>query len=365
MRTVVVGGGVIGAAIAYYLAKAGAQVTLVERGEVGGESSGAAAGMLIPPAAAVAPGPFRDISLASLALYPALIEAVERESGMTVECIDSGILVLAETPGMIRALRAHTRRQRDSGVRAEWVEGEALREIEPALSTRVLGAVYSPDECHVNPRLVTRALARAAEAAGAEIREKAMLTGFLGRGQRLYGVRTNVGDVSDADNIVLAAGPWTDDLAGRLGVRVPTPPMRGQMLAYRSTALLHAIWGENGYLVPKAGGVVFAGATVEDVGFRKKTTARALAGLRHMATALVPELRNAEVASSWAGLRPGSPDGMPIIGALPGKENVFVAAGHFRSGILLAPITGKLVSQLILEGKTEMPLKAFDPARFR
>jgi len=141
--------------------------------------------------------------------------------------------------------------------------------------------------------------------------------------------------------------------------------MRGQMLAYRSTAVRHAIWGENGYLVPKAGGVVFAGATVEDVGFRKKTTARALAGLRHMASALVPALRGAEVASAWAGLRPGSPDGLPIIGALPGRENVYVAAGHFRNGILLAPITGKLVSQLILEGQTEMSLKPFDPARFR
>jgi len=364
MRTVVVGGGVIGCAIAYYLTKAGVQVTLVERGEVGGEASGAAAGMLIPPAGAAAPGPFRDLCFASLALYPSLIESIQRESRISVECLDSGILVLAETPGLVQPLRAHARRQSEGGRRAEWVEGDALHDLEPALSRRVLGAVYSPEEKHVNPGLVTRALARAAEVAGAEIWEKAMLTGFIGRGARLTGVHTNAAQITDADSIVLAAGPWTDDLTGRLRVRVPTPPMRGQMLSYRSTDVRHAIWGENGYLVPKAGGVVFAGATVEDVGFRKKTTARALAGLRHMATALVPSLRLAEVASAWAGLRPGSPDGLPIIGRLPGRENVYVATGHFRNGILLAPITGKLISQLIVDGTAEVDIAAFSPARF-
>ena len=136
------------------------------------------------------------------------------------------------------------------------------------------------------------------------------------------------------------------------------------MIAYRANGVRHAIWGEQGYLVPKAGGILYAGATVEDVGFRKRTTPRALAGLRRMATALVPGLRRSEVASEWAGLRPGSPDDMPIIGPLPQKENVYVATGHFRNGILLAPITGKLISQLILEGRTEMPLEPFSPARF-
>jgi len=364
LTTVVVGGGVIGCAVTYYLTKAGEDVTLIERGEIAGEASGAAAGMLIPPAGAAVPGPFRDICLASLALYPDLIESIQRESGMAVECVDSGILVLAETPGLIKPLKAHARRQREAGVEAEWVEGGRLQEIEPGLSKRVLGAVYSPREPHVNPGLVTRALARAAGAAGAEVREHTMLTGFLRRGERAYGVRTNAGEITDVDQVVLAAGPWTDVLAGRLGATVPVPPMRGQMLAYRSTSVKHAIWGENGYLVPKTGGIVFAGATVEDVGFRKKTTARALAGLRHMATALVPELRRAEVDSAWAGLRPGSPDGLPIIGRLPGRDNVYVAAGHFRNGILLAPITGKLISQLILEGATELPLKPFSPARF-
>jgi glycine oxidase len=191
-----------------------------------------------------------------------------------------------------------------------------------------------------------------------------MLTGFMGRGQRLSGVRTNTKEIGDVDHVVLAAGPWTDVLAARLGATVPTPPMRGQMLAYKSNMLRHTIWGENGYLVPKTGGMIYAGATVEDVGFRKHTTARALAGLRHMASSLVPSLRGAQVANAWAGLRPGSPDGLPIIGPLPTRENVTVAAGHFRNGILLAPITGKLVTQLVVSGTSEIRLTAFDPARF-
>jgi glycine oxidase len=177
------------------------------------------------------------------------------------------------------------------------------------------------------------------------------------------GVSTNEGEIA-ADAVVLAAGPWTEVLALRLSAKVPTPPIRGQMIAYQSSELRHPVWGEDGYLVPKRGGVLFAGATVEKVGFRKRTTPRALAALRRMATELVPSLRGAPVTTEWAGLRPGSPDDLPIIGRLPRRQNVYVATGHFRNGILLAPITGKLMTQLICGEKTDMSLKAFSPARF-
>jgi glycine oxidase len=164
--------------------------------------------------------------------------------------------------------------------------------------------------------------------------------------------------------VVLAAGSWTGRLARRLGGYIPTRPVRGQMLAYRSNALRHVVWGEEGYLVPKAGGFVFAGATVEDVGFRPSTTHHGLAWLRRMAASMAPRLRYAEVASTWAGLRPGSPDGHPIIGRLPGHDNVVVATGHFRNGILLGPITGKLVADLVLDGRADPLIEPFGPARF-
>jgi glycine oxidase len=244
------------------------------------------------------------------------------------------------------------------------VEGGTLRALEPALSKRLLGAAYSPDGQHVNPGLLTQALARGAAARGATLRQGAGVAGFVRRGGRVTGVRTGAGDTVSAGHVVLAAGPWTRPLARRLGAEVPTRPMRGQMLAYRSNAVRHILWGEDGYLVPKAGGFLFAGATVEDAGFRSRTTSRGLAGLRRMARSVVPALRYGEVASAWAGLRPGSPDGLPIIGRLPGWENVYVASGHFRNGILLGPITGKLIAQLITGGGADVPLEPFSASRF-
>jgi glycine oxidase len=360
---VIVGGGVIGCAAAYHLAGAGASVTLVERGELAGEASGAAAGLLVPPVEAVPTGAYRDLCLAGAAAYPSLVETLESETGIDVQYLESGILLPARSEPHARAVRALAGRDA-LGVPLEWVEGEPLRQLEPALRDGLLGAGYSPRGRHVNPGLLTQALARAAERLGARLRLATGVSRFLTSGGRVAGLRTSGGEKIQADHVVLAAGPWTGRLARRLGAGVPTRPIRGQMLAYRTGAIRHAVWGESGYLVPKAGGFLFAGATVEDVGFRPRTTARALAGLRRMASALVPALRHAEIASAWAGLRPGSPDGRPIIGPLPGWSNVIVATGHFRNGILLGPITGRLVAQLLTTGETEQPLAPFSAERF-
>jgi glycine oxidase len=180
----------------------------------------------------------------------------------------------------------------------------------------------------------------------------------------LRSVRTPDG-VVEARHFVLAAGPWTAALARRLRSYVPVVPMRGQMLALGPAApLSHVIWGQKAYLVPRENNLTFVGATVEDVGFRKRTTVSAIRKLRRGAEEMVPGLRLARMASSWAGLRPGSPDGLPILGLLPGWRNVWVATGHFRNGILLAPITGKLMAASILSGAPLPRLRPFDPARF-
>ena len=142
-----------------------------------------------------------------------------------------------------------------------------------------------------------------------------------------------------------------------------TPPMRGQMLAYKSKAIRHAVWGEDGYLVPKPRGQIFAGATIEDVGFRRTTTARALAGLQRMAAALVPRSPPQPSRLLGQASAPGSPDGLPVIGRLPGKDNVYVATGHFRNGVLLAPITGRLVAELVLTGKPDRRPETVPPER--
>jgi len=363
VRVIVVGGGIIGCSIAYHLRKAGAEVVLLERGEIGGEASGAAAGMLIAPLEDALTPEFQALQNASLALYPRTIEEVEGESGIQVEYKACGMLRTARTESRAKQLRALIKRRPGRIAGLEWVEGRTLRTLEPGLSPRILGAAYSPDDHDVNPGLLTQAFAVAAERLGGEICRGRALTGFLGRGPRLSGVRSN-GDELRAEAIVLAAGPWTGDIVKRLGLRLRTPPMRGQMMAYRSSLLRHAVWGEDGYLAPKPRGFIFAGATVEDAGFRKRTTERGLSGLRRAAAEMAPALRYAEVASAWAGLRPGSPDGLPVLGRLPHRENVYIAAGHFRNGILLAPVTGRLMTQLICEGRTEVDLRPFRPERF-
>jgi glycine oxidase len=315
--------------------------------------------MLIDPIEDAGNRPFDELRKASLAMYPLLLREVQRLSGVDVEYSRKGMLRTAHTEALARRLKALARRRPEIA----WLEGSDLRHLEPSLDPAILGAAWSEGDADLNPGLLTKALAGAAKKLGATIRTQTMLTGFLGRGPYVEGVSSNLGDVL-GDAFVIAAGPWTGLLSQRLGVRLATPPMRGQMLAYRSNLLQHAVWGEDGYLVPKPRGMIFAGATVEDVGFRRGTTERALAGLRRMAASLVPELARAKVASSWSGLRPGSPDGLPVIGRFPGRDNVFLATGHFRNGVLLAPITGALVSDAVLTGRADKRLRPFSPGRF-
>jgi glycine oxidase len=361
---IIVGGGVIGCAIAYNLADAGVRVTILERSEVGAEASGASAGVLAPLDLSMEPGPLLDLCLASMPLHPSLADKLREETGIEVEYVRSGLLRVALTDEDADDLRALAERHQLAGM-LEWVEPEALRRLEPRLAA-ARGGVYSPYLHQVNAHRLTQVLAQAAVGRGVVLRQGVAVTGFVTNGSRVTGVRTGDGRMA-AGHVILAAGSWTGALGRRLGVSLPVKPMRGQMLAFPnfSSPLRHILLGEDsGYLAPKANGFLFVGSTVEDVGFRKNTTVRVLAGLRRMAATLVPSLAYAEVASDWAGLRPGSPDDLPMLGPVPGWEGVSVASGHFRKGILLAPITGRLMAQWLTQGKTEMGMEPFSPARF-
>ena len=360
MRVVIAGGGVIGCSIAWHIQKAGGKAVLLERGEIGGEATGASAGMLIAPIEDTGNRAFNTLRRASLEMFPVVLAEIGEASGVDVEYKQPGMIRTARTEKAARALLAMARKR--PGL--EWVEPQHLHELEPELTRDIAGAAYSEGDADLNPGRLANALAIAAERAGAEVRRGTMLTGILKDGRSIDGVGTNRGNLRDVDAIVLAAGPWTEALTIRLGARLPSPPMRGQMIAFRSRSLRHAIWGEDGYLVPKPRGQVWAGATVEDVGFRKRTTGRGLVSLRRMAVDLMPRLRSSYEISSWAGLRPGSPDGLPVIGRFPGKKNVFLATGHFRNGVLLSPITGALVADLVLNGRTDRRLTPFSPVRF-
>ena len=359
---IVVGGGVIGCAVAYYLAREGVRVEVVERGETGGEASGAAAGMLAPLAEVEDAGPFQELCVESLRMFPALVESLRDETGIDIEYLASGILRVAVDDAEERRLRAPA--DCSTCLPLHWLGPEELHGFEPALSLEMRGGTYSPEEHQVNADSLTQALARAASAHGATFRRNLAVRRLLTGNGRVVGVRTADGDIA-AGHVVLAAGPWTGRLAASLGFDLPVFPVRGQMIALPSkTAPRHIVWGSAGYLVPKANGLVFAGATVEKVGFRRRTTNAGLRGLAAMASSLAPRLGAFAPVDSWAGLRPGSADGLPLLGPLPGWEGVSVATGHYRNGILLSPVTGRLMARAIIDGSADGSMAPFSPARF-
>lgn len=365
---VIVGGGIIGCATAYYLAKGGARVTVLERGEIGNEASGAAAGML---AALSSEGGMRAPAFDKLiddstALYQTLVPEL-KQTGVDFHHRRTGVFHLALSDDEATALRERYEARRKLTDDLRWLDGpNEVRKEEPEANPRAVAAMVSSREEYVDPRRTTEALAAAATALGVTVHANAPVTRLRRDGAgRLRGL-TTPGRSYDGDVILLAGGPWTNEIAKRLGATIPVRPVRGQMLSLDGpkAPLRHMVWGGHAYLVPREDGQTYVGATVEEVGYRKRTTESGLASLRSGAGDLVPALRAAKQRRAWAGLRPGSPDGLPIMGKLPGWDNVWVSTGHFRNGILLAPISGQLVAKSILAGKPDAQLLTFDPMRF-
>lgn len=390
---IVVGGGVIGLSAACSLAGAGARVVVLERGQVGSGASGAAAGMLAPLSEADEAGPFLDLALRSLRLYPSWVAGLKEASGVDPEYVASGTLRVALTQEDLDRLRARAAWQRLVGIPVEVLDGPAALERGPGLAEGLLAAAWYPQEAHVySPRLV-RALAGAARARGVEVREGQEVAGLLeaevpGSGGRTVrqarGVRLAGGEAVPAGAVVLAAGAWSGVTSQWLGQDVPVAPVKGQLLALENQAAgPHPIaFGRHAYTCAKLNGTIVTGATEEDAGFDTRVTAAGLAHVLEGALSLRPALAGAPLRHAWAGLRPGSPDRLPIIGSVPGWEGVFLATGHYRNGILLAPITGWLVASLVAGGAGAVPpatgavppagagepacpdLSPFDPARF-
>ncbi len=360
----VVGGGVIGCAVAWALAERGLAVTLLERGALAGEASGAAAGMLAPFGEALGEGPFLRWALRALARFPSLAEQLRDASGVDPEYSASGILRVALEPDAARALEALAALPgADALARLEPREAFALA---PGLSRAVVSAVFSPAEGHVRSPLLVRAYAGAAARRGARIETGAPVGGLVREGERVLGVETPDG-ARAAGAVVLCTGSGSRLASGWLGAgfELPVAPVRGQIasLDAPSPPFGPILWSEGGvYLVPKRDGSVVAGATVERVGFDCRVTASGVAELLAGAARLVPALADATFRGAWAGLRPETPDGLPLIGPVPGAAGLYVAAGHYRNGVLLSPVTAELVADGLLGKGWREP--AFLPERF-
>lgn len=364
LTVVVAGAGVIGLSLAYELTHSpGVRVVLVDRDEPGQASSWAGAG-IVTPAAPIALRPIdrlRELSGRTLAAWS---ERLKAETGIDNEYVRCGALELALTAEGLPGLERAAAEWRGQGVAIEPVPPGRVRELEPALAPNVAGAYLLPDEAQIrNPRHVA-ALVAACARRGVEVRTGTPVRGLAvvgGKdGSRVTGLVTDGGTI-EGDAVVVAAGAWSAALLETIGVSLPVRPVRGQiaLLAPPAPLLSRVIWIGARYLVPRRGGHVLVGSTEEDAGFAAHPTAEGVRGLLDLAVRTAPGLAEVPFERAWAGLRPGSPDGLPYLGPVPGHDNLYVAAGHFRAGLELSAGTAVVLAQLLRGEAPEVPLEPF------
>ncbi len=318
----IIGGGVMGCAIAWRLAQAGAAVTVLERSIPGAEASSAAAGILGPQMESSGPGPFLDLCLRSRAMYPAFARELLEATGVDIQYLPCGVLEVAFTEARAHVLEATASWQQASGLRAELLDPKAARELEPNVSEKVLSALHLPDDHQVDNRLLVRALQMAAAKAGATFKS-GYVRGVVEESGRIVGVDLD-GQTLRSDATVIAAGSWSGLIQGAPLDPRAVRPARGQMVMFqlRLPPFRRILAGGRGYLVPRADGRVIAGSTMEMVGFEKQVTAAGLHRILGMAIEACPALADAPVVETWAGFRPYTEDKLPILGAGPGAGPV-------------------------------------------
>jgi glycine oxidase len=360
----IAGGGLIGAAIALELCRAGLRIALFDRQEPGREASWAGAGILSPAPENQGMIPLVPLGRASLGLYPEFISRVEEISEQSTGYRAKGSLEALLARAAREELSTLVALHRGLGLACEPLRVEEARELEPALGEDVQAAALRPEEASVDPRALTKAVLEAARRGGAEFFPGTGVSAICREGGRCSGVVTSAGKIS-AGTTVIAAGCFSAGIEGA-SVYAPVRPAKGQMVALRSPAVRieRVIWSERIYLVPRNDGRILAGATLEHAGFDKTVTAGGIQSLLAAAIELVPALHGAEILETWAGLRPDSPDHLPILGPAD-LDGLLIATGHFRSGILLAPVTARLVREWITEQRASMDVDRFSPLRFQ
>jgi glycine oxidase len=362
-EVIIAGGGLIGGAIALELALAGLRVAIFEKGDPGREASWASAGILSPAPENPATIPLVPLGKASMALYPDFISRVEEISGQDVGFRAKGTLEALFSRDAARELSTHVALHHGWGLRAEAISAEDARELEPALSPELEAAVLRPDEASVDNRSLTHAVLEAAKKSGVEIFAQREVQGIWREKQRCTGLLLTNEKVS-AVWTVIAAGSFSANIAG-VNTYAPVRPAKGQMISLRTerAKIERVLWSDKIYLVPRNDGRILAGATVEYVGFDKNVTAGGLEKIISGALELAPDLAHARVEETWAGLRPDSPDHLPILGPTD-IDGLLIATGHFRSGILLTPITARLIREWVTQQSASVDWERFSPLRY-
>ncbi len=366
----IIGGGVIGLAIARALALRGVRdVSIIERACLGGEASFAAAGMLAPQAEADSIDDFFHLACQSRDMYPAFAAALYEETGTDIELDTTGTLYLAFTQHDQEELENRYNWQTHAGLSVEKLTGTQTRGLEPCVAESVSGALRFPLDFQVENRRLLSALANSAQKLGVKIVTETNVESLRIEGNRVIGIETTSGFVS-CPKVVVAAGSWTSFLRvakNHTSASVPhIEPVRGQMVCFDSKPQLtrHVIYSPRGYLVPRRDGRLLAGSTSEIAGFAKHITAGGIGSILRHAIEIAPTISSLPIVDFWAGLRPRAADGLPVLGPCDEIEGLFYATGHYRNGILLAPLTGDLMAQAVIEEVVSPMLAPFNPNRF-
>jgi len=373
---VVIGGGVIGSSVAYHLSKQKMSVLLLEQNGLVSGTSGACDGLIYLQSKK--PGPHLKLAMESRRRF----DSLQHELGQDIEFRSHGGMIVAETQEELKAMRLFVEEQKETGLDVALLDAKQARELEPSLSEGILGCSYSPLDGQVNPIALALAFLRKAKEKGAKIFPHTGVKGFGLESDRMVCVRTAEGTV-ETKRVVNAAGVHAPELGRMVGVAIPIKPRRGQIVVTEAYApllkrgLLSATYiaakynpalaetGELGISIEqtKSGGFLL-GSTREFVGFDRRTTLSAMQRIAAQTSRILPALRDLRVIRTFAGLRPSSPDGLPLLGPVPGVEGFFMAAGHEGDGIALSPVTGQIIAEWIAEGSPGMDMSPFAVERF-
>jgi glycine oxidase len=367
MKVLVIGAGIIGNAVAWRLARAGADVTVVERGRAGQEASWAAAGMIAPQAEADGAGPFLRFCVEGKKAFEAMLPELIAQSGIDPEYdAGSGVLYVALNETDRAELAGRAAWQREAGLQVEEISGDRARAITPAISPKAIYALYLPHENRVENRQLTQAFLNAALKAGARLTEDSRVDSIETRGGKFSGLRLQGGDLIEGDVAVNAAGSWASVIRGTEADHVRLHPVRGQIVCFQARPNLvgPSIFSLRGYAVPRRDGRVLAGSTREMARWSKDVTLEGMESIVHAARDMLPALSGMRFREAWAGLRPATSDFLPVLGPSPTVPGLYYATGHFRSGILLAAITGGVLAAMVIGERPEVDVGPFSPARF-
>lgn len=366
----VIGGGIIGLSLARALKKRGANsIAVIEsNNEVGIEASWAAGGMLAPQSEADQANAFFKLACASRDLYSSFAEELLEETGIDIELEKTGTLYLAFSEEDFNNIERRYGWQTNAGLQVEKLTANEARGMEPLVSENVSGALRFPEDVQVENRLLVKALKMSCEKFVVEILTDTKVNALLIENKQITGVETSKGIVR-AEKIIIACGAWVSFLKFT-GDSIQTPeiePVRGQMLCFKASnsgKIRHVIYSPRGYVVPRLDGRIIAGSTSERAGFEKQVTCEGIHAITEIAIEIAPPLGRFPLVDYWSGLRPTSSDRMPIIGASGNVKGLYYAAGHYRNGILLAPITAELLTEEIASGNKQTLLKDFAPDKF-